>query len=59
MILYQVAVAAASGLVGELGKGDNQRLFAKVETGKLVKKWEVAGPHGCFGRLAERVDDNS
>lgn len=52
-------MAAASGLVGELGKGDNQRLFAKVETGKLVKKWEVAGPHGCFGRLAERVDDNS
>ena len=39
-------MAAASGLVGELGKGDNQRLFAKVETGKLVKKWEVAGPHG-------------
>ena len=29
--------------------GRYQRLFAKIESGKLVKKWEVAGPHGCFG----------
>lgn len=51
MILYELAVAAAIGLAGELGVGEIKGHLPGLRRNKLVRRLKAAGPHCCFGKL--------